>query len=169
MVATPGPEPIGEAEFSGKGVGEILIVPGSPDTMYVASTTALRGMSSVCCSGVTRPVPGAAKWGSTRRPTVVTPGRSSTTARPTSPTASAPFPSSTTRSPARPVACGTSLSTRTTPTRSTRLRTRVASGAQRMPGHLDADQAVAERGGDPDACRDRGHGAAERRNADVHP
>src|SRR5687768_12887147 len=52
--------PIGAAEFAGKGVGEILIVPGDPDTMYVASTTALRGMSSVCCSGVTRPVPGAA-------------------------------------------------------------------------------------------------------------
>jgi hypothetical protein len=55
--------PIGEVEFAGKGVGEILIVPGDSDTMYVASTTALRGMSSVCCSGVTRPVPGAAKWG----------------------------------------------------------------------------------------------------------
>ncbi len=55
--------PIGEAEFAGKGVGEILIVPGTPSTIYVASTTALRGMSSVCCSGVTRPVPGAAKWG----------------------------------------------------------------------------------------------------------
>jgi hypothetical protein len=55
--------PIGEAEFAGKGVGEILIAPGDPETLYVASTTALRGMSSVCCSGVTRPVPGAAKWG----------------------------------------------------------------------------------------------------------
>ena len=55
--------PIGAAQFAGKGVGEILIVDGDPDTMYVASTTALRGMSSVCCSGVTRPVPGAAKWG----------------------------------------------------------------------------------------------------------
>ena len=55
--------PIGEAEFSGKGVGEILVVPGDPNTLYVASTTALRGMSSVCCAGVTRPVPGAAKWG----------------------------------------------------------------------------------------------------------
>ena len=55
--------PIGQTEFAGKGVGEILIVPGNPNTMYVASTTALRGMSSVCCSGVTRPVPGAAKWG----------------------------------------------------------------------------------------------------------
>ena len=47
----------------GKGVGEILVPPGDPNTLYVASTTALRGMSSVCCSGVTRPVPGAAKWG----------------------------------------------------------------------------------------------------------
>jgi hypothetical protein len=55
--------PIGQPEFRGKGVGQILIEPGDPNTLYVASTTALRGMSSVCCSGVTRPVPGAAKWG----------------------------------------------------------------------------------------------------------
>ncbi|MEP6469203.1 MAG: exo-alpha-sialidase [Chloroflexota bacterium] len=55
--------PIGQPEFQGKGVGQILIEPGDPNTLYVASTTALRGMSSVCCSGVTRPVPGAAKWG----------------------------------------------------------------------------------------------------------
>ena len=37
--------------------------PASPNTIYVGTTTALRGMSEVCCSGVTRPVPGAAKWG----------------------------------------------------------------------------------------------------------
>jgi hypothetical protein len=49
--------------LAGKGVGEILIKPGSPNTIYVATTTALRGMSEVCCTGVTRPVPGAAKWG----------------------------------------------------------------------------------------------------------
>jgi hypothetical protein len=49
--------------LAGKGVGEILIKPGSPNTIYVATTTALRGMSEVCCSGVTRPVPGAAQWG----------------------------------------------------------------------------------------------------------
>jgi hypothetical protein len=49
--------------LGGKGVGEILIKPGSPNTIYAATTTALRGMSEVCCSGVTRPVPGAAKWG----------------------------------------------------------------------------------------------------------
>jgi hypothetical protein len=49
--------------LGGKGVGEILIKPGSPNTIYAATTTALRGMSEVCCSGVTRPVPGAEKWG----------------------------------------------------------------------------------------------------------
>ena len=49
--------------LGGKGIGEIVIKPGDPDTIYVGTTTALRGMSSVCCSGVTRPVPGAAQWG----------------------------------------------------------------------------------------------------------
>jgi hypothetical protein len=49
--------------LAGKGVGEIVIRPGAPNTIYAATTTALRGMSEVCCSGVTRPVPGIAKWG----------------------------------------------------------------------------------------------------------
>ena len=49
--------------LAGKGIGEIVIAPGDPETIYAATTTALRGMSSVCCSGVTRPVPGAAQWG----------------------------------------------------------------------------------------------------------
>ncbi|MGE5692136.1 MAG: Arc family DNA-binding protein [Pseudomonadota bacterium] len=49
--------------LAGKGVGEILVQPGAPNVLYAATTTALRGMSGVCCSGVTRPVPGAAKWG----------------------------------------------------------------------------------------------------------
>jgi hypothetical protein len=49
--------------LAGKGVGEILVKPGSPNTIYAATTTALRGMSESCCAGVTRPVPGAAKWG----------------------------------------------------------------------------------------------------------
>jgi hypothetical protein len=49
--------------LGGKGVGKILIKPGSPNTIYAATTTALRGMSESCCVGVTRPVPGAAKWG----------------------------------------------------------------------------------------------------------
>jgi hypothetical protein len=56
-------DPIGKPEFQGKGIGSIAIKPGDPNTIYVGSTTALRGMSSVCCSGVTRPVPGIAKWG----------------------------------------------------------------------------------------------------------
>lgn len=49
--------------LAGKGVAEILIKPGSPQVIYAATTTALRGMSETCCAGVTRPVPGAAKWG----------------------------------------------------------------------------------------------------------
>jgi hypothetical protein len=55
--------PIGKAELGGKGIGDIIVKPGDPNTLYVGTTTALRGMSSVCCSGVTRPVPDAAKWG----------------------------------------------------------------------------------------------------------
>jgi hypothetical protein len=49
--------------LAGKGIGEIIVKPGDPNTLYVATTTALRGMSSVCCTGVTRPVPGIAEWG----------------------------------------------------------------------------------------------------------
>jgi hypothetical protein len=55
--------PIGASSFAGKGVSSIVFKPGQSNTIYVGSTTALRGMSSVCCSGVTRPVPGAAQWG----------------------------------------------------------------------------------------------------------
>jgi hypothetical protein len=56
-------EHLGAAELGGKGIGSVAIKPGDPNTIYAATTTALRGHSSVCCSGVTRPVPGAAKWG----------------------------------------------------------------------------------------------------------
>ena len=42
---------LGQTEFSGKGIGSIAVRPGAPSTIYVATTTALRGMSSVCCSG----------------------------------------------------------------------------------------------------------------------
>jgi hypothetical protein len=55
--------PLGKDKLGGKGIGDIVIKPDEPDTLYVATVTALRGMSSVCCSGVTRPVPDAAKWG----------------------------------------------------------------------------------------------------------
>jgi len=54
---------IGNAEFTGKGIGEIVVKPGDSSTIYAATTTALRGYSSSCCSGVTRPVPGITKWG----------------------------------------------------------------------------------------------------------
>ncbi|HEX5798462.1 MAG TPA: hypothetical protein VFY02_00005, partial [Gaiellaceae bacterium] len=54
--------PLGDA-FAGMGVGDIRIKPGDPDTIYAGTTTALRGMSSACCSGVTRPVPGSMQWG----------------------------------------------------------------------------------------------------------
>jgi hypothetical protein len=49
--------------FDGLGVGSIVVKPGDPGTIYAGTTTALRGMSSTCCSGVTRPVPGAGQWG----------------------------------------------------------------------------------------------------------
>ncbi|BCB78549.1 sialidase family protein [Phytohabitans flavus] len=55
--------PLGKAELGGKGIGEIVVKPGDPRTLYIATTTALTGMSSVCCTGITRPTPGAAKWG----------------------------------------------------------------------------------------------------------
>ena len=49
--------------LSGKGIGEIAIDPRDNGIVYAATTSALRGMSSSCCVGVTRPVPGAAQWG----------------------------------------------------------------------------------------------------------
>ncbi|WP_248963991.1 WD40/YVTN/BNR-like repeat-containing protein [Sphaerisporangium perillae] len=56
--------PIGKAELGGKGIGDILVKPGSPKTIYVATTSAMRGMSSVCCKPLPeRRVPDAAKWG----------------------------------------------------------------------------------------------------------
>jgi hypothetical protein len=55
--------PLGQAELGGKGIGTVIVKPGDPNTIYAATTTALRGMSSVCCGGGIRPVPGAARWG----------------------------------------------------------------------------------------------------------
>ncbi len=55
--------PLGQAPLGAKGIGEIAVQPGDPNVLYAATTTALRGMSSVCCAGITRPVPGAAQWG----------------------------------------------------------------------------------------------------------
>ncbi len=55
--------PFGRRSLDGKGIGEIVIDPRDNGTMYAATTIALRGHSSVCCTGATRPVPGAAQWG----------------------------------------------------------------------------------------------------------
>ena len=55
--------PLGRTRLSGKGIGEIAIDPRDNGIVYAATTSALRGMSSSCCVGVTRPVPGAAQWG----------------------------------------------------------------------------------------------------------
>jgi hypothetical protein len=55
--------PLGGNTFNGLGIGAIVVKPNSPNTIYLGVTTALRGMSSVCCTGVTRPVPGAGQWG----------------------------------------------------------------------------------------------------------
>ena len=54
---------ISDNTFDGLGVGAIVVKPGDPSMIYVGTTTALRGISSSCCSGVTRPVPGAGQWG----------------------------------------------------------------------------------------------------------
>jgi hypothetical protein len=55
--------PLGRPALGGKGIGEIVVDPRDNGTVYAATTTALRGMGSSCCAGVTRPVPGAAEWG----------------------------------------------------------------------------------------------------------
>ncbi|MFE2092788.1 hypothetical protein [Streptomyces sp. NPDC059460] len=55
--------PLGKAELGGKGISQIAVKPGDPRTIYAGTTTAMRGVSSTCCSGISRPVPDAAKWG----------------------------------------------------------------------------------------------------------
>jgi hypothetical protein len=54
---------LGGSVLDGLGVGAIVVKPGDSNTIYAGTTTALRGMTSVCCTGVTRPVPGAGQWG----------------------------------------------------------------------------------------------------------
>ena len=122
--------PLGGSRSTAKGIGAIVVKPGSPNTIYAGVTTALRGMSSVCCSGVTRPVPGARSGACTSRRTAARPGASSTTARPTSPTAWATSPSGTTGGRARRAASARWRSTRRTRRSCTRPRTPAASGAR---------------------------------------
>ena len=124
---------IGDAEFTGKGIGAIVVKPGDSNTIYAGTTTALRGYSSSCCSGVTRPVPGAAKWGLYKTTNGGATWSFIQTARLTSPTAPGRFPSSTTWPRARRAVSATSSSTRRTRTSSTRPRTHEVSGARTTP------------------------------------
>jgi hypothetical protein len=55
--------PLGQSTFGNRGVGTIAVKPGHPNTIYAASTRAIRGYTSSCCSGVVSLIPGAAKWG----------------------------------------------------------------------------------------------------------
>ena len=56
--------PLGKDALGAKGIGEIVVKPGNPRVLYVGTTSALRGMSSACCTPVpARRIPGAAKWG----------------------------------------------------------------------------------------------------------
>lgn len=52
--------PLGKAELGGKGIGEIVIKPGDPNTIFAATTRAIRGNSS---TGGAATVAGAAKAG----------------------------------------------------------------------------------------------------------
>jgi hypothetical protein len=55
--------PLGQSAFGNRGVGTIAVKPGDPNTIYAASTRAIRGIASTCCGGVVSLIPGAAKWG----------------------------------------------------------------------------------------------------------
>lgn len=56
--------PYGKSVFGGRGVSSIAVDPRNANVVYASSTFALHGMTSVCCSGITRiTVPGAKMWG----------------------------------------------------------------------------------------------------------
>ncbi len=161
---------LGKPEFQGKGIGSIVIKPGDPDTLYVGSTTALRGMSSSCCSGVTRPVPGIAKWGLYKSTdagqtwSFIHNGSTNVT--------------DCTGSIARVQQHDDLLAARRAPCppRSVQpghrlclvVRTRRLA-VERRGCHMDADQAVDQSGDHPEPGGNRGHDAAERQDADVRP
>jgi hypothetical protein len=54
--------PIGKSKFNARAIGSIAIDPTDSNTMYVATTRAIRGMSSVTGGAVTL-APGAPPWG----------------------------------------------------------------------------------------------------------
>ena len=53
---------LGENEFRGRAVGSIAIKPGDPNTIYAASTRAVRGISATTGGATSTPI-GAANWG----------------------------------------------------------------------------------------------------------
>jgi hypothetical protein len=53
---------LGESVFSGRAIASIAVVPGNANTVYVATTRGVAGVSSVTGGGVTL-IPGAAPWG----------------------------------------------------------------------------------------------------------
>ena len=54
--------PLGVGVFNARAIGAIAVKPGSPGTLYVGTTRAVRGVASVSSSGVSV-IPGAPKWG----------------------------------------------------------------------------------------------------------
>ncbi len=54
--------PLGGSVFDGRAIGSIAVRPGSPNTIYAATTRGVLGVSSVS-GGAVSLIPGAAKWG----------------------------------------------------------------------------------------------------------
>jgi hypothetical protein len=54
--------PLGASAFAGRAIGSIEVAPGSPNTVYAATTRAVLGISSVS-GGAVSLIPGAAAWG----------------------------------------------------------------------------------------------------------
>ena len=73
--------PLGRKPLGGKGIGQIIVRPGDRDTIYAATTTALRGMSSPAATASPGPSRTPRSGASTSPPTEARPGASSTTAR----------------------------------------------------------------------------------------
>jgi hypothetical protein len=55
--------PIGKSLFNARAIGSIAIDPADSNTMYVATTRAVRGVSSVISGGAVTLAPGAPPWG----------------------------------------------------------------------------------------------------------
>ena len=55
--------PLGPSVFNGRAIGSIAVRPGAPNTIYVATTRGVRGISSVTGGAVATAIPGAAAWG----------------------------------------------------------------------------------------------------------